>query len=122
MRPATAPVRTRLVGAALRTAAMMTAKGTIAMMGIERRHSSHSSPITILLQCELGASPRLIAASSTIAANGIAAEIDEVLRSPPSPPAQKSNRRISPRRHLVEFRQRWIDGVPGVTAHAVHHL
>src|SRR5882672_12802895 len=41
MSPATAPARTRLVGAALRTAKMVTAKGTIAMMGIESRHSSH---------------------------------------------------------------------------------
>src|SRR5258707_7349301 len=41
MRPATAPARTRLVGAALRTAKMVTAKSTIAMMGIESRHSSH---------------------------------------------------------------------------------
>src|SRR5229473_3323685 len=41
MRPATAPARTRLVGAALRTAKMVTAKGTIAMIGIESRHSSH---------------------------------------------------------------------------------
>src|SRR5438309_12006536 len=40
-RPATAPVRTRFVGAALRTANMVIAKGTIAMMGIESRHSSH---------------------------------------------------------------------------------
>src|SRR6266436_10242497 len=39
MRPATAPARTRLVGAALRTAKMVTAKGTMAMIGIERRHS-----------------------------------------------------------------------------------
>src|SRR5712664_529426 len=73
----------KICRAALRTAAMMTAKGTIAMMGMERRHSSHSSPITILFQCELGESPRLIAESSTIAANGTAGEIDEVLRSPP---------------------------------------
>src|SRR5712664_2951653 len=34
MRPATAPARTRLVGAASRTAKMVTAKGTIAMIGI----------------------------------------------------------------------------------------
>src|SRR5256885_6233086 len=70
--PATAPARTRLVGAALRTAKMVTAKGMIAMIGIESRHSSHSSPRIILFQCELGAPPRLIAPSSTIAANGTA--------------------------------------------------
>src|SRR5207249_7993240 len=71
-RPATTPARTRLVGAALRTAKMVTANGTIAMIGIESRHSSHSSPRIILFQCELGAPPRLIAPSSAIAANGTA--------------------------------------------------
>src|SRR5258708_29075003 len=68
-RPATAPARTRFVGAALRTAKMVTAKGTMAMIGIESRHSSHSSPRIILFQCELGAPPRLMAPSSATAAN-----------------------------------------------------
>src|SRR5438094_7177983 len=42
-RPATAPARTRLVGAALRTANIVTANGTMGMIGIQSRHSSHSS-------------------------------------------------------------------------------
>src|SRR6266705_1744418 len=71
-RPATAPARTRLVGAALRTAKMVTAKGTMAMIGIESRHSSHSSPRIIRFQCELGASPRLMTPNSVTAANGAA--------------------------------------------------
>src|SRR5438046_2165554 len=69
-RPATAPARTRFVGAALRTAKMVTAKGTMAMIGIESRHSSHSLPRIMLFQCALGVLPRLIAPSSAITANG----------------------------------------------------
>src|SRR5882672_5142955 len=82
-RPATAPARTRFVGAALRTAKMVTAKGTIAMIGIESRHSSHSSPRIILFQCELGAPPRLIRPSSAITANGSAIESGDIPRSAP---------------------------------------
>src|SRR5437764_1566530 len=78
-RPATAPARTRLVGAALRTAKMVTAKGTMAMIGIESRHSSHSSPRIIPFQCELGASPRLMAPSSATAANGAAIVNGDIL-------------------------------------------
>src|SRR5882757_1248027 len=83
MRPATAPARTRLVGAALRTAKMVTAKGTIAMIGIESRHSSHSSPRIILSQCELGAPPRLITPNSAIAANGATIASGDIPRSAP---------------------------------------
>src|SRR5882757_3728513 len=82
-RPATAPARTRLVGAALRTAKMVTAKGTMAMIGIESRHSSHSSPRIILFQCELGAPLRLIAPNSAIAANGTAIASGDIPRSAP---------------------------------------
>src|SRR5882757_3925548 len=83
MSPATAPARTRLVGAALRTAKIVTAKGTIAMIGIESRHSSHSSPSIIRFQCELGAAPRLIAPNSAIAANGTTIVSGDIPRSAP---------------------------------------
>ncbi len=79
-RPVKAPVRTRLVGAAVRTAAMTKAKGTIAMTGIEIMHSIHSSPMTFLSQRVLGASPRLIAASNEMPANGMMTHPEEVLR------------------------------------------
>src|SRR5579883_2516955 len=82
-RPAKAPARARFVGAPCRTAQMETAKGRIAMTGMETRHSSDSSPTIILFQCELGASPRLIAASAMIARNGKAARYDRGFRSPP---------------------------------------
>src|ERR1700676_3781959 len=83
MRPARAPARTRSVGAAWRTAQIIIANGAMAMIGIERRHSSHSLPTIILSQWELGAVPRLIPASNAITTNGIAAKIDGVLSSPP---------------------------------------
>jgi hypothetical protein len=69
-RPANAPARRRSVGAAWRTAHIVSAKGTMAMIGIDTRHSSHSSPATIRSQCEAGAEPRLTSASATITRNG----------------------------------------------------
>src|SRR6266852_9427561 len=83
MRPANAPARTRSVGAAWRTTQIVIAKGAIAMIGMERRHSSQASPAIIASQCELGAVPRLTPASNAITTNGIAAKIDGVLSSPP---------------------------------------
>src|ERR1700680_2992799 len=82
-RPAKAPARARLVGAALRTAQIEIAKGTIAMIGMDIRHSSHSLPTIILSQCELGARARLIPASTTMTKNGMATKNDGVFLSPP---------------------------------------
>src|SRR5439155_23220835 len=59
-RPARARARPRSGGAIARTARMITANGTTAMIGIDSRHSSHWSPTIILSQCVLGADARLI--------------------------------------------------------------
>ncbi len=53
------------------------------MIGTETGHSSHSSPTIIPSQCELGANPRLMAASTAMARNGKATRKDGVFRSPP---------------------------------------
>ncbi len=71
------------VRAAWRTAQLIIAKGAIAKIGIERRHSSHASPTIIVSHREVGAAPRLLPWSNAITANGIAAKIDGVLSSPP---------------------------------------
>src|SRR5262249_1466308 len=71
-RPAKAPVLSRFVGAAFRTAQTITAKGTTAMMGMESRHWSRRSPITRWLQWEVGTEIRFTAARAIKAANGTA--------------------------------------------------
>lgn len=76
-------MRTRFVGAAWRTAQIEIVKGTIAMIGMERRHSSHWSPTIMLSQRERGADPGLMAARATMTKNGKATKKGEILRSPP---------------------------------------
>src|SRR6266478_7050055 len=66
-----------------RTAHMIKANGTMAIIGIDNRHSSHWSPTIIRSQYALGANARLTAASSTIVANGNATQTIDILRSPP---------------------------------------
>jgi hypothetical protein len=52
------------------------------MIGMERTHSSHSSPTIILSQCERGAEPRLSAARNTTMRNGKPTSKNEIFRSP----------------------------------------
>src|SRR5260370_34101911 len=66
-----------------RTAQTIKANGTMAIIGMDNKHSSHWSPTIILSQCALGANARLTAASSRIAANGDATQTIDILRSPP---------------------------------------
>src|SRR6516225_4586287 len=69
-RPLKAPVLSRFVGAAFRTAQMITAKGTTAMIGMEKRHWSKRSPATRWTQSDAGTKIRLTAARASNATNG----------------------------------------------------
>ena len=81
--PTNAPARVRFVGAPCRAAHVISANGTMAISGIDTRHSSHSSPASIALQCDLGESARLRRASRMMAMNGNQRAASETLRSPP---------------------------------------
>ena len=81
--PTNAPVRVRSVGAIWRTAQISTAKGATAMIGIDKRHSSQSLPVTMWSQCETGANARCTSETSMMTANGRTASPIEVFRSPP---------------------------------------
>src|SRR5437667_9923892 len=62
---------------------MIAANGTIAMRGIDNRHSSQLSPMIMSSQCELGADARLSAARNMTKPNGNITSATGVLYSPP---------------------------------------
>jgi hypothetical protein len=94
-RPAEAPVLSRFVGAAIRTADVITAKGTTAMMGMESGHTSQRSPTIIWPQWETGTEIRFTPARAIKAANGTPSKN---IRERSSPPGRAClSRRCQPR-------------------------